>query len=225
MTNTLIHGANEIQQDFAGYTIAQIELAVAELVNIEPGVAQAFVDGVHVEDRYGFVVQAGQRIEWMTEEGEKGGDVWSEREFRERYFVNDVEFQWCVDAGMPFVRSIENSVALEFGVKLMEKRLAAGQPPDVNSHTKPLWNPDERTLTVGGVLIKSFNQPAKNQITLLEVFAEEGWPRRIDDPLDSGKVRQTVVDLNKRHVTKGVLRFHMDGTGEGITWEVCPQAV
>ncbi len=75
MTNQLIYGPNEFNQDLVGFTIAQIELAAAELLNIEPGITPVYVDSRRVEDRSNLVVKPEQRVEWMKEDGEKGAPL------------------------------------------------------------------------------------------------------------------------------------------------------
>ncbi|WP_166820094.1 hypothetical protein [Thalassoroseus pseudoceratinae] len=101
MPNTLIHGAYEISQDFSGYTLDQIELAVAEVMNIEPGVTSVYVDGQRVDDRSSFVVQDRQRVEWMKEGGEKGiGEVATRELFCRSFRVNETEWEECLEAGL-----------------------------------------------------------------------------------------------------------------------------
>jgi hypothetical protein len=92
---------------------------------------------------------------------------------------------------------------------------------------KPQWNPNRRELTVDGNVIKRFRQRRGNQERLVIGLHEASWPEHIDDPLPydpridpKRRLRDTVHSLNIRQHTKGVLRFEMDGTGEGILWEV-----
>lgn len=90
---------------------------------------------------------------------------------------------------------------------------------------RPSWNADLRELTFRGRRIKRFRQLAGNQVPILAAFEEEGWPRRIYDPLPASRViparkrlHDTIRGLNARHVSRGVIRFQGDGTGEGIAW-------
>src|SRR5271170_7111447 len=55
--------------------------------------------------------------------------------------------------------------------------------PVANGALLPSWDTENRRLWLGTSLVKEFRQPAPNQTTLLEVFQEQGWARRIDDPL------------------------------------------
>jgi hypothetical protein len=59
---------------------------------------------------------------------------------------------------------------------------------------------------------------------ILDAFEEEGWPDHIDEPLppldggrESDRLRKEVYALNRR-LTNPLLRFSMDGTGQGIRW-------
>jgi hypothetical protein len=63
---------------------------------------------------------------------------------------------------------------------------------------------------------------------VLNAFEEEGWPARIDDPLPphsdqdpKRRLNDTIKCLNRKQVRE-LLRFHGDGSGEGILWEVLP---
>jgi hypothetical protein len=63
---------------------------------------------------------------------------------------------------------------------------------------------------------------------ILAVFEEEGWPRRIDDPLPPGhginpKVRlhESIARLNRNQVNR-TIRFGGDGYGRGVRWAQIP---
>jgi hypothetical protein len=47
----------------------------------------------------------------------------------------------------------------------------------------PKWNAETRELWWHGHLIKRFRVPALSQEMILAAFEEDGWLRRIDDPL------------------------------------------
>jgi hypothetical protein len=59
---------------------------------------------------------------------------------------------------------------------------------------------------------------------ILRVFEEEGWPPRIDDPLDRAPDRdpqQRLHDAVRRlngNQSRCRIRFSRDGTGQGILW-------
>ena len=78
-------------------------------------------------------------------------------------------------------------------------------------------------------LLKTFRQPAPNQTTILDVFQEDEWAKsHIDDPLSRSvgedeadarrRLHETIKNLN-RGLPPGTIRFHGDGTGEGVRWE------
>ena len=91
---------------------------------------------------------------------------------------------------------------------------------------KPHWDADLRELKVRATLVKRYKWQAVNQEIVLGAFEEEGWPRRIDDPLpphpeqdSKRRLCDTIKCLNRKQC-EPLIRFHGDGTGEGITWEI-----
>ena len=97
----------------------------------------------------------------------------------------------------------------------------------VNRET-PRWDAELRKLYFRDQVVKRFKWPAMNQEVVLTVFQEEGWPERIDDPLapvedkdPKRRLADTIKCLNRKQ-SRHLIKFHGDGTGEGITWEkVC----
>lgn len=90
----------------------------------------------------------------------------------------------------------------------------------------PQWDAVRRELRVGEVVVKRFRGAAPNQTTILAAFEEEGWPERIDDPLppdpycsSSERLHDAIKNLNRNHLVP-LLRFHGDGTGRGIRWQI-----
>jgi hypothetical protein len=88
----------------------------------------------------------------------------------------------------------------------------------------PRWDGQRRELRVGEVLVKCFRVPAENQVLILEVFEEEGWPDRIDDPLPpqpemdpQRRLSEAIRRLN-RNQHERLLHFYGDGTGKGVCW-------
>jgi hypothetical protein len=66
-----------------------------------------------------------------------------------------------------------------------------------------------------------------NQELVLAAFEEERWPRRILDPLSpqpfhdvKRRLSDTIKFLNRRQENE-FIRFHGDGSGEGVIWEAC----
>jgi hypothetical protein len=93
----------------------------------------------------------------------------------------------------------------------------------------PRWDPKARQLWLSTRLLKTFRQPAPNQTLILDVFQEEEWTiYQIDDPLSRGagevetdarrRLHETIKNLN-RGLPPGTIRFHGDGTGQGVRWE------
>lgn len=90
----------------------------------------------------------------------------------------------------------------------------------------PKWDMVTKRLQFRGEIVKCFRWPAINQECLLNAFQEEGWPKRIDDPLPpmeelepKRRLADTIKCLN-RNQNNPLLHFRGDGTGEGILWEV-----
>jgi hypothetical protein len=89
----------------------------------------------------------------------------------------------------------------------------------------PFWDSDRRELRLGDIVVKRFRQPARNQETIVAAFQEDGWPRRIDNPLAGNgdtdavdRMHDAVKMLNR--YTHHVFRFFSDGLGEGVLWEM-----
>lgn len=97
-------------------------------------------------------------------------------------------------------------------------------PTNLGSPTpaRPSWDRDALELKFGGEVVRRVSRAnmAVNLIRLLDVFEEDGWPSRVDDPLpgspDAVRLHKAVRSLN-RGLTR--IRFHADGTGEGVRWE------
>lgn len=93
-----------------------------------------------------------------------------------------------------------------------------------NSHPRPTYDRDRRELRLEETVVKRFRRPSTNQERVLRVFEEEGWPRRIDDPIPpvyelnpKQRLRDTIKALNRNQTNK-LLHFSGDGSGEGIRW-------
>lgn len=89
----------------------------------------------------------------------------------------------------------------------------------------PVFLNDVRELRFLERVVKRFKHPSPNQEAVLLAFEEDGWPRRIDDPLPphpdcppKKRLLDTIKSLN-RHQRSPLLHFSGDGTGEGICWE------
>jgi hypothetical protein len=89
----------------------------------------------------------------------------------------------------------------------------------------PVWNAERRVLAIGGRIVKQFKRRAMNQELILASFQEEGWPNRILDPLSphpaqdvKRRLSDTIKHLNRRQQIR-LIRFHGDGSGQGVVWE------
>ena len=95
---------------------------------------------------------------------------------------------------------------------------------DVGLPAAPYWDGWRRVLRVGLLLVKDYRLPSPTQEAILEAFQEEGWPRRIDDPLPPKddqdpkcRLHDTIKRLNGRQQHK-LLQFSGDGTGTAVCW-------
>ncbi len=91
---------------------------------------------------------------------------------------------------------------------------------------KPRWDTIRRELSLAGKIVKRFRVPARNQETILSVFEEEGWAEHIHDPLPvtheidaPTRLHDAINRLNRCQVN-ALLRFHGDGKGTGVFWEL-----
>lgn len=89
-------------------------------------------------------------------------------------------------------------------------------PPD-----RPHFDSVTGELWFGGRVVRVYCPRAKNCLRVLRVFQEEGWPRRIDDPLPTGRddkrLSDTVRTMNKK--LSGI-QFYSGGDGESFCWKV-----
>jgi hypothetical protein len=95
-----------------------------------------------------------------------------------------------------------------------------------HSSLKPCWDTSRRELSMAGFIVKRFRVPARNQETILSVFEEEGWAAHIHDPLPitheidaPTRLHDAINRLNRCQVHP-LLRFHGDGKGTGVFWEL-----
>jgi hypothetical protein len=91
----------------------------------------------------------------------------------------------------------------------------------------PRWDAERRVLSFDGRIVKRFRRRARNQELVLAAFEEERWPRRILDPLSpqpshdvKRRLSDTIKFLNRRQENE-FIRFHGDGSGEGVIWRPC----
>lgn len=97
MTVRVVHGANEDRFDLEGITIGSVAKSLRQVFNI-PQDAVALVGGEKVT--FDYILSEGESVEFVRENGRKGGlhDYWSEDELTE--FFGEKEVQQMKDAGM-----------------------------------------------------------------------------------------------------------------------------
>ncbi|MBW3538640.1 MAG: hypothetical protein KY476_00070 [Planctomycetes bacterium] len=100
--------------------------------------------------------------------------------------------------------------------------------PETPTRVVPEWDSERRELRLGSAVVKQFLRPAPNQTLILDAFEEEGWPRRIDDPLPPRegvdprtRLHDAIKHLNRR-LTQPLLHFLGDGTSCGVVWHQRP---
>ncbi|MBU4270582.1 MAG: hypothetical protein KKE86_16925 [Planctomycetes bacterium] len=125
---------------------------------------------------------------------------------------------WLVRHGYSLPPDLEEHAKVSF--------FAPGPPnpaAKTSDSTVPAWNKDRCELTYCGTIIKRVKSAsiAKNVVRVLDAFQEDGWPDRIDDPLDPSKNQQRLHETIKRlNDNLETIRFRADGTGQGIVWEL-----
>ena len=90
----------------------------------------------------------------------------------------------------------------------------------------PCWDDDLRQLRVGENIVQEFRQPSSRQVAVLSAFQSQGWPPRIDDPLNAadaaevhGLLHFTIQNLNRNQLRK-LIHFSGDGTRRGVCWRL-----
>jgi hypothetical protein len=113
-------------------------------------------------------------------------------------------------------------------VRQVRQREAAEPDEAAAPLAGPHWDAERRVLTVAGQVVKQFRVPADNQVLILAAFEESGWPPRLDDPLppvpdvdSKRRLRDATFRLNGNQKRR-LIRFHGDGSGRGLCWEVLP---
>lgn len=136
-------------------------------------------------------------------------------------------------------------ILTEAGLALMQSdsgRIASGKSSEITpafhsfsnerasvDHV-PHFDRESRTLCVFGQIVKQYRVPSPNQEAILAAFEEENWPSSITDPLSplpetppKLRLRETIRCLNANQ-KNNLLRFHGDGTGEGVRWKLSDNA-
>lgn len=100
-------------------------------------------------------------------------------------------------------------------------RRQIGEPvEDTKDGPRPVWDAENGELFYRGKMIRKVSPQGTAIRPVLNAFEEDGWRRRIDNPLTGGaksnKLRETVRTLNSglKHI-----KFYADGTATGILWQ------
>jgi hypothetical protein len=87
---------------------------------------------------------------------------------------------------------------------------------------KPCWR--KRELWFRNILVKRFTRVAKNQMRVLDLLEQRGWPSRLDNPFESDvdcpaldRLINTVSSLNRLQENR-VLVFEPEPGGGGLQW-------
>lgn len=149
---------------------------------------------------------------------------------REKMSLADFLQRHCVDQFVRLRRVSHTRAVLDIavGIDLLTANRYTRLLRDigeVDGHQmdKPNWNGDRCELSFRGRVVRKIRSRnvGANVCQILDVFQEDGWPDRIDDPLTDGpnaqRLRETVRTLNAGLTD---LKFRMDGTGEGVLWEI-----
>lgn len=81
---------------------------------------------------------------------------------------------------------------------------------------RPRWK-DQRQLCYGDQVVKEFKRRAPNQFMILDAFEAQDWQERIEAPLDSEQLRETLKALNKA-LRSAPFHFAPEGGGRWIAW-------
>ena len=97
-----VYGPHDVDLLFDGLSVAEIQLALTDLLDMEkePDALEVYLDGQLVRDRTGTRIKDKQRVEFMKKRGRKGGDLWSKREFKKHVQASESEWRWCLDQGL-----------------------------------------------------------------------------------------------------------------------------
>jgi hypothetical protein len=87
----------------------------------------------------------------------------------------------------------------------------------------PVWDSDQRALSVRGVEVRKYRNPAANQTRILEEFQSREWSSRIENPFtDERTLNLTVCDLN-RTISPPLIEFFCDGSSR-VGWRFAATA-
>jgi hypothetical protein len=139
-----------------------------------------------------------------------------------RRLIDENRDAFCLRTGAVGFSTI-NELAQTLDTRIQEglQRIAL-EPTRTGSgqrREKPWWRRSVLQLHAEGRLVRDVARQAKHMIKILDAFEEDGWPRKIDDPLPKGpnvlRLQDAVEQLNKGQTT---IRFRTHN-GRSVTWE------
>lgn len=97
----VVYGAHDMDLPLAGFTVEEIQFSLRDVLNVGMDVP-AYIDGKRVGDK-GLSVQAGQRIEFCSDFGNKGiGKIYTKEEFMQAFRMSEADWSDWVEKGLPF---------------------------------------------------------------------------------------------------------------------------
>ena len=126
------HTVNDGVFDFAGHTVAEVQLALLDAFNLRSCDA-AFVNGIEVD--WNYILNAGDQLEFMHRYGHKGlGDMITPDELMRRWKITDEQYREFQNLGLPSIE-LDNNVILhpEFALDEWSKHFNIAPPPVVNN--------------------------------------------------------------------------------------------
>lgn len=86
---------------------------------------------------------------------------------------------------------------------------------------RPIWDSETGTLRIAGTIARSVRVTANpsNIQSILDAFENQGWAKRIDNPIDCSDDDQRLYQA-LRSLNSGLkkLRFHAQEGGKAVTW-------
>jgi hypothetical protein len=179
-------------------------------------------------------------LRWMVAKGfaehgeETSGYDDSHRSFRRSngYFFNNHTCLILTPSGAALAEHVFHKTVRSPQARLLTGIFANARQAAYETNTpatsppKPRWDATRRELSLAGLIVKRFRVPARNQETILSVFEEESWAEHIHDPLPvthdvdaPTRLHDAINRLNRCQINP-LLRFHGDGKGTGVFWEL-----
>ena len=100
----VVYGAYDLDLPLEGLTIAEVQLSCRDILNVSMD-CPAYLNGNRVQDNDSTIVNVGDRLEFMRDEGEKGvGEVWDDAGVMKKFKVTNAILQEWIAEGLPHIR-------------------------------------------------------------------------------------------------------------------------